>query len=42
MMGKTIFSIFETGRRVSITTARSFLVVSSFMMGGWMMGTRAM
>ena len=42
MMGKMTFSVLETGRRVSMTTMRSFLVVSAFMMGGWMMGTSAM
>ena len=32
-------SSFETGRRLSIFIARSFLVVKSFMMGGCMIGT---
>ena len=42
MMGKRIFSSLETGRSCSILIFRSFSVVSSFMMGGWIMGTRAM
>ena len=40
--GKMIFSSLETGRSCSITTERSFLVVSAFIMGGWMIGTSAM
>ena len=39
--GKSIFSSFETGRRVSITTLRSFFVVSARIIGGWMTGTSA-
>ena len=42
MIGKMIFSVLLTSRSWSITTMRSFFVVSSFMIGGWMMGTRAM
>ena len=42
MIGNIIFSSFDTGRSCSITTIRSFLVVSAFMIGGWMMGTSAM
>ena len=41
-MGKTIRSVFETGRSWSMTTMRIFFVVSSRMMGGWMIGTSAM
>ena len=41
-MGKRIFSVLETGRNCSITTLRSFLVVRARMMGGWIIGTRAM
>ena len=41
-MGKTIFSVLETSRRGFMTIWRSFFVVSSFMMGGWITGTRAM
>ena len=39
--GKRIFSVRETLRGVSITIMRSFSVVSSFMIGGWMTGTSA-
>ena len=41
-MGNRIFSVFETGRSCSITTERSFFVVSARMIGGWMIGTSAM
>ena len=34
MMGKIIFSFWDTGLSCSITIMRSFLVVSSFMIGG--------
>jgi hypothetical protein len=40
--GKMILTFCETGRGVSMTTIRSFSVVSSLMIGGWMRGTRAM
>ena len=42
MIGKQTFSVLETVRSWAMTTWRSFLVVSSFMMGGWMTGTSAM
>ena len=42
MMGKTILSVLVTARSCFMTTVRSFLVVSAFMMGGWMTGTSAM
>ncbi len=41
-MGKSIFSRRETGGGVDMRMSRSRRVVSSFMMGGWMTGTRAM
>ncbi|SCJ53256.1 Uncharacterised protein [uncultured Blautia sp.] len=41
-MGNTIFSFLETSRRGFITILRSSSVVSSFIMGGWITGTRAM
>ena len=41
MMGKMIFSVLLTSRSCFISIWRSFLVVSSFMMGGWMTGTSA-
>ena len=41
-MGKMIFSFLDTCRRGFMTICRSFSVVSSFMIGGWMTGTRAM
>ena len=40
-MGNTIFSFLLTSRRGFMTIWRSFSVVSSFMMGGWITGTRA-
>ena len=40
-MGNTIFSALETGRSCFMTIRRSALVVSAFMMGGWITGTRA-
>ncbi len=40
-MGKMIFSVLETWRRGFMTILRSFSVVSSFMMGGWITGTSA-
>ena len=40
--GKMIFSSLETGRSCCILIFLSFSVVRSLMMGGWMMGTRAM
>ena len=42
MMGKMILSVLVTERSCFITTVRSFLEVSAFMMGGWITGTRAM
>ena len=42
MSGKQIFSIRFTSRRGGIVIARSALVVSAFMIGGWMIGTSAM
>ena len=39
--GKQIFSIFFTSRKGGILMRRSSLVVSAFMMGGWMIGTSA-
>ena len=42
MIGKMILSVLETVRSCFITTVRSFLVVSAFMMGGWITGTSAM
>jgi hypothetical protein len=42
MIGNIIFSVFETGRSCGMVMRRSFFVVSSFMIGGWMSGTRAM
>ena len=39
--GNMIFSLFVTGRKLSITMARSFFVVSSFIIGGWITGTSA-
>ena len=41
-IGKMIFSVRDTGRSWVITMLRSFLVVSAFMMGGWITGTSAM
>ena len=41
-MGKTIRSVFETGRNWSMTTTRIFFVVKSRMMGAGMIGTSAM
>ena len=40
--GKKIFSFLLTSRRGFITICRSFSVVSAFMIGGWITGTRAM
>ena len=42
MIGKSTFSVFDTGRSVVMTIERSFFVVSSFMNGGWMIGMSAM
>ena len=42
MSGKQIFSIFFTSRSGGIFMRRSSLVVSAFMIGGWMIGTSAM
>ena len=42
MSGKQIFSIFLTSRSGGILMRRSLFVVSAFMIGGWMIGTRAM
>ena len=40
-MGKMIFSVLLTSRVCFITTWRSFLVVSSFIKGGWIRGISA-
>ena len=40
-MGKMIFSVLLTWRRGFMTIWRSLSVVSSFIMGGWITGTRA-
>ena len=40
--GKMIFSSLETGRICCILIFLSFSVVSSLIIGGWMIGTRAM
>ena len=42
MIGKTIFSKRDTLRPGFIRISRSSRVVSSFMIGGWMIGTIAM
>ena len=39
IIGNRIFSSFVTGRSCSILILRSFSVVRSFMIGGWMIGT---
>ena len=39
IIGKRIFSSLDTGRSCSILILRSFSVVKSFMIGGWMIGT---
>ncbi len=41
-MGKMIFSLCATARAGFILMTRSFFVVSSRMMGGWITGTNAM
>ena len=41
-IGKIIFSFFDTLRSCVMTISRSFLVVSAFMIGGWITGTNAM
>ena len=41
-IGKTIFSVLETGLSCCMTMRRSFLVVSAFITGGCMSGTSAM
>ena len=38
-MGNKIFSSLEIGRSCAIFILRSFSVVRSFIMGGWIMGT---
>ena len=38
-IGKRIFSSLETGLNCSILTSLSFLVVKSFIIGGWIIGT---
>ena len=40
--GKSSFSSRDTGRNWAMTTARSSRVVRARMIGGWMIGTRAM
>ena len=42
MIGNRIFSSLDTGLSCSILIFRSSSVVRSFMIGGWMIGTRAM
>ena len=42
MMGKRIFSFFDTVRSCFMRIMRSFLVVSARMMGGCITGTKAM
>ena len=42
MMGNRIFSSLDTGRSCSILILRSCSVVKNFMIGGWMIGTKAM
>ncbi len=39
IIGKRIFSSFETGLSCSILILRSFSVVRSFIIGGWIIGT---
>ena len=41
-MGKMIVSVLETWRSWPMRMVRSLWVVSAFMMGGWMTGTKAM
>ena len=41
MMGKSIFSSFDTERSCCIRILRSLSVVSSFIKGGWIIGTNA-
>jgi hypothetical protein len=41
MIGNRIFSSLETDLGGFIFICRSFLLVSSFMIGGWITGTRA-
>ena len=41
-MGKMIFSVCDTARAGFMRMSFSFFVVRARMMGGWMMGTRAM
>ena len=40
-IGNKIFSSLLTGRRFCILIARSFFVVKSFIIGGWIIGTKA-
>ena len=40
-IGKTIFSVLETFLNCPIFTALSFLVVSAFIIGGWINGINA-
>ena len=42
IIGKRIFSNFDTVRSCFITTLRSFLVVNNFIIGGCIIGTSAM
>ena len=42
MIGKRIFSVLETGRDCTILILRSASEVMSFMIGGWIIGIRAM
>ena len=40
MMGNSIFSNLDTGRSCAILIFLSFSVVKSFIIGGWIIGTR--
>ena len=42
MIGNRILSSLDTGLNCSILILRSFSVVRSFMIGGWITGTKAM
>ena len=41
-IGKMITAVLDTGLSCGISMARSFFVVNSRMMGGWMTGTSDM
>ena len=42
MIGKRIFSVLETTRACTILILRSASEVMSFMIGGWIIGIKAM